>query len=427
MSNYKVNINPLEQVKGLCKTALRSQESIKASFVSFFVDATIGVLTINGRINFLQLARYCKSCEQRFRQNFRKKFDWISFNQNFVQKQSGHRYAIAIDPSFISKSGKHTPGISYFWSGCAQSMKRGLEILGVALVDVDTHDATAIRAVQTIKGSRSQEDRPECVKHIEKDSLVEHYLLAINTYREQLLELSDTIVADAFFSKGTFVQGLDILGFNLVSRFRDDVRLRYLYAGERTGGKGRPKQYDGIVNLDDMRDEVFQKQTLMWDNQEVIVRSTVVNAVSLKRNVKVVIVDFEGSDKKVQTRKIFFSTNCEMSAQDVIDIYRSRFQIEFLFRDAKQFTGLNHCQARNEQAMDFAFNLSLAAINVAKAFAKEQNLNLSIADSKLLMHNAMMIQRFLSAFGEIPNPHKNQGLKEHYFKELMLFGLKSAV
>ena len=384
--------------------------------MSFFVDATIGVLTINGRINFLQLARYCKSCEQRFRQNFRKKFDWISFNQNFVQKQSGHRYAIAIDPSFISKSGKHTPGISYFWSGCAQSMKRGLEILGVALVDVDTHDATAIRAVQTIKGSRSQENRPECVK-----------LLAINTYREQLLELSDTIVADAFFSKGTFVQGLDILGFNLVSRFRDDVRLRYLYAGERTGGKGRPKQYDGIVNLDDMRDEVFQKQTLMWDNQEVIVRSTVVNAVSLKKNVKVVIVDFEDSDKKAQTRKIFFSTNCEMSAQDVIDIYRSRFQIEFLFRDAKQFTGLNHCQARNEQAMDFAFNLSLAAINVAKAFAKEQNLNLSIADSKLLMHNAMMIQRFLSAFGEIPNPHKNQGLKEHYFKELMLFGLKSAV
>ena len=53
--------------------------------------------------------------------------------------------------------------------------------------------------------------------------------------------------------------------------------------------------------------------------------------------------------------------------------------------------------------MDFAFNLSLAAINVAKAFAKEQKLNLSIADSKLLMHNVMMIQSFLSAFGEMPN------------------------
>ena len=116
-----------------------------------------------------------------------------------------------------------------------------------------------------------------------------------------------------------------------------------------------------------------------------------------------------------------------MTTQEIIDIYRSRLQIEFLFRDAKQFTGLNHCQARNEQAMDFAFNLSLASINVVKAFAKEQNLNLYKTDSKLLMHNAIMIQRFLSAFVEIQKKKKNQGLKEHYFKELMLFGLKSSV
>lgn len=131
---YKTHISPLEQVRSLCYTALRSQKSIKASFVSFFLDVMVGVLTISGRINFLQLARYCKSCEQRFRQNFRKKFDWIAFNQSFVQKQSGHRYAIAIDPSFVSKSGKKTPGLGYFWSGCVQAVKRGLEILGIALV-----------------------------------------------------------------------------------------------------------------------------------------------------------------------------------------------------------------------------------------------------------------------------------------------------
>ena len=144
------NTRPLEQVRDLCNTALRSQKSIKASFVSFFIDAMVGVLTISGRINFLQLARHCKSCEQRFRQNFRKAFDWITFNQSFVDKQLGHRYAIAIDPSYVSKSGKHTPGISYFWSGCAQTMKRGREILGIALVDADTREAVAIRAVQTI-------------------------------------------------------------------------------------------------------------------------------------------------------------------------------------------------------------------------------------------------------------------------------------
>ena len=73
-----------------------------------------------------------------------------------------------------------------------------------------------------------------------------------------------------------------------------------------------------------------------------------------------------------------------MSAKDVIDIYRSRFQIEFLFRDAKQFTELCHCQSRNIEALYFAFNLSLSAINVARAFGKQNDLNLSIADYKLL-------------------------------------------
>ncbi len=37
------------------------------------------------------MAHYCKSCEQRFRQNFCKTFDWI-----------------AVNPSFVFKSGKQT-------------------------------------------------------------------------------------------------------------------------------------------------------------------------------------------------------------------------------------------------------------------------------------------------------------------------------
>ncbi len=426
VSNYKIHINPLEQVRSLCKTTLRSCKSVKASFVSFFVDAMVGVLTISGRINFLQLARYCKSCEQRFRQNFRKKFDWIAFNQSFIVKQSGHRYAIAIDPSYVSKSGKHTPGIGYFWSGCAQTMKRGLEILGIALVDADTREAYAIRAVQTLVQRIRKGRRPKCVEHVERDSLVSHYLKALYDYKEQLLQLSNIIVADAFFSKVTFVKGLAVLGFELVSRFRDDVRLRYIYTGPKTGKKGRPRQFDGVVQLNDLREDVFTTETYDWDGNPVVVHSTIVYAVSLEQNVKVAIVDFDDPDKKTQTRKVFFSTDCYMSAKDIVDIYRSRFQIEFLFRDAKQFTGLCHGQSRDTQAMDFAFNLSLSAINVAKAFGKQYGLNLSIADCKLLFHNAMMIERFLSTFGNAPNLHKNPGQKEHYFKDLMLFGLKAA-
>ncbi|MBR3646979.1 MAG: transposase [Paludibacteraceae bacterium] len=305
-------------------------------------------------------------------------------------------------------------------------MKRGLEILGIALVDADTREAYAIRAVQTLIQRIRRGRRPKCVAHIERDSLVSHYLKALYDFRDQLLQLSNIIVADAFFSKATFAQGLSVLGFELVSRFRDDVRLKYLYTGEKTSKRGRPKQFDGVVDLTNLKEDVFSTESYDWDGVEVKIHSAVVYAVSLKRNVKVVIVDFDDSDKKTLTRKVFFSTDCSMSAKDVIDIYRSRFQIEFLFRDAKQFTGLCHCQSRNIEAMDFAFNLSLSAINVARAFGKQNDLNLSIADCKLLFHNAMMIESFLSTFGNAPNLHKNQGQKEHYFKDLLLFGLKAA-
>ena len=40
---------------------------------------------------------------------------------------------------------------------------------------------------------------------------------------------------------------------------------------------------------------------------------------------------------------------------------------EPLFRDSQQFTGLTECQARNESALDFHFNASLATLNLVRA------------------------------------------------------------
>lgn len=118
-----------------------------------------------------------------------------------------HRYSIAINLSFVSKSGKHTPGIGYFWSGSAQAMKRGLEILGIALV-TDSREAYATRTVQTLLQRIRRVRRPKCVAHIERDSLVNHYLKALYDFRYQLLQLSNIIAADAFFSKVALVQGV---------------------------------------------------------------------------------------------------------------------------------------------------------------------------------------------------------------------------
>ena len=50
-----------------------------------------------------------------------------------------------------------------------------------------------------------------------------------------------------------------------------------------------------------------------------------------------------------------------------MELYVARFQIEFLFRDSKQFTGLADCQSRAETVLHFHFNAALAMLNLARA------------------------------------------------------------
>lgn len=54
-------------------------------------------------------------------------------------------------------------------------------------------------------------------------------------------QLTKYVVADAYFSKSTFVDGVLDMGFHVIIRFRDDAYFRYLTTEPPTGKKGRPK------------------------------------------------------------------------------------------------------------------------------------------------------------------------------------------
>ena len=123
------------------------------------------------------MAKLSKSCESRFRQNFKNFFDWSVSNKSFLQPTNGRRIAIAIALCFISKSGKKTPGMDWFWSVCAAAMNKGLEILGISIVDIVVKDALFLKAEQTFT--------------------------------------------------------------DLISHSRDDVNSKYLYCGPKSGKKGR--------------------------------------------------------------------------------------------------------------------------------------------------------------------------------------------
>ena len=55
----------------------------------FFMEVTMLFLTIRGKINFTQMGRYSSSPEVRFRNMFKKVFDFVSFNSLFITEHCG--------------------------------------------------------------------------------------------------------------------------------------------------------------------------------------------------------------------------------------------------------------------------------------------------------------------------------------------------
>ena len=392
--------------KTLIINILLNMKNINACRQRFMVEAVTLFLSIKGRINFQQLERYGKYSEQRYRIQFEKPFDFMGFNSGLVRKHGSGHYIIALDPSFIAKSGKKTPGVGYFWSGQAARVKRGLEMLGMAAIDVDNHTGFHLDACQTITGN-----------HPEK-SLAEIYADSFTDRGKELLELSSIAVADAWFTKKPFIDAICGAGFRFVGRMRDDANLKYLYAGPRKPGRGRPRVYDGKVDHKDIKAGYFHEVELADGTRAT---TAVVYAVSLKRKIRVVRVSAG------KTHKLYFSTDTGMGPADIVRYYRLRFQIEFIYRDAKQFTGLENCQARSENKLDFHLNLALTATNVAKAahwisIPKKERGAFSMADIKTMNHNTLLMNRFFSTFGINPHLQKNQ----KHVKELIMYGTIAA-
>ena len=121
--------------------------------------------------------------------------------------------------------------------------------------------------------------------------------------------------------------------------------------------------------------------------------------------------------------KLDFSTDLELESVKIVRYYFSRFQIEFLYRDAKPFTGLTTCQARSENKLNFHFNAALTAVNLAKqgwlSSKNETRKPFSMAGYKTLLNNTLILERFICRFAINPNTAKNQKIVKELLKEIV--------
>jgi Transposase DDE domain len=310
-----------------------------------------------GKVNFTNLSRYSPMSEKTYRRAFAKSFNFASFNASVIQAATEEASTLiaVMDGSFIAKSGKKTFGLDLFYNGSHSRVEKGLEVSLVGVVDVHREVGYALLAEQTFdQAAFPSLTRMDC------------YLYHLELARPHLPPQVQYLAVDGAYAKEPFVTGAVGLNLHLISKLRRDANLQFSFEGEQKA-RGARRKYDGKVDLADL-------SRFTWVTQlqpGVDLYTQVVWHRSLKRQIRLAVLQDRRKPDKPGT-VVLFSTDLTQSAQDIYRFYKLRFQIEFLFRDAKQFTGLGDCQARDVKKLDFHFNATFTALNLAKLEVQQQ-------------------------------------------------------
>jgi hypothetical protein len=148
--------------------------------------------------------------------------------------------------------------------------------------------------------------------------------------------------------KKEFIAPLQKEGLHIITKTRSDANLKYMFKGKQKPGRGRNKLYDGKINT-----SKIDKRRLpcCYADEDMKVYAGKVYCVLLKQTVLAAFIYYNGKQKP----EIIISTDTQMEVMRMCKYYGLRFQVEFLIRDAKQFTGLEDCMARDEQKLHYTF------------------------------------------------------------------------
>ena len=356
--------------------------------VKFMLDLFAATQAFSGRATMANLSRYGAGSPQRLGYWSRKHFAFAAFNMALLDCSGvlTHRVCAAMDATFLKKSGKHTEGLGWFYNGSASRSEKGLEGICLALVDLDEHTAYAVDAEQT------PAELPE------GQSRVDFYLTLFKRHVEALKTCTQHLLVDGGFSSHDFVAGIREHDFHIIGKLRRDANLRYLFAGPHPKRRGARKKYDGKVDFENY--SRFKAEPCDQEDTEIF--SATVNHKSLKQTIKVVVIVCTSGGKR--RHAVLFSTDLELSATEIIAMYGARFQIEFLFRDGKQFTGLGHAQVRDSRGLTFFMNSSLSTLNLMrledrKHAGETKGRVISIISWKRRKYNEMFAARICAMLG----------------------------
>ena len=132
-----------------------------------------------------------------------------------------------------------------------------------------------------------------------------------------------------------------------------------MFKGKQKPGRGRNKLHDRKINTSQIDK---RRLPCCYADEDMKVYAGKVYCVLLKQIVLAAFINYGDKEKP----EIIIGTDTAMEVTKMCKYYGLRFQVEFLIRDAKQFTGLEDCMARDEQKLHTHFNIAMTVVSVAK-------------------------------------------------------------
>lgn len=373
-------------------------------------QAVYGMLISNGRITMLELSRWTEKggSYRTIQRLYHTPMVWLQIQwMLFISllRRTDREYIAAGDEVVLGKAGRTTYGLGRFFSSLQNRAIPGLSFFVFSLIDVQERQSYPIQVVQMIKEPKQAKKkkkeketqankrplgRPKGSKSKKKQPpILSAELLQIQPILQAFLAVLKGVltvrylVMDGHF--GNYPSAWMVLqaGLQLISKFRSDAALYEPFSGKYSGHGPRSK-YGDKVNVCKMK-----KKYLKADDVEAGIRTQIYQAALLNREfaspINVVVILKTNLSTKKQAHVILFSSDLELSYEKLYDYYTLRFQIEFNFRDAKQYWGLDDFMNVKQTAVANAANLSFFMVNFSSILLRQYRKNnpvFSILDLK---------------------------------------------
>lgn len=207
-------------------------------------------------------------------------------------------------------------------------------------------------------------------------------------------------VYDGALGNNAGLQAVNRAGLRLISKLRHDSKLYLPYAGAYSG-KGKPRQYGEKLTL-----ETLTEAHLKADAVEKGIRTRTYQVQAWHPhfptllNVAVIVKTHLKTGRCA--KMLLFSDDLTLSSEALIEYYSLRFQIEFNFRDAKQYWGLEDFMNVKATQVGNAANLSLFMVTFSQLLsAKMEGLDKgSMLDLKTVFRARKYTRRFINYLGK---------------------------